>query len=62
MIGAVIFDLDGTLLDRDSSVRSFSRHQYEQLKPSLSHIFKENYVQRCIGPDNYGYTLVRNVL
>ncbi|MFT9821009.1 HAD family hydrolase [Lysinibacillus sp. NPDC056185] len=55
MIQAVIFDLDGTLLDRDSSVRLFTEQQYERLKPNLSHILKENYVQRFIELDNHGY-------
>ncbi|WP_433596551.1 HAD family hydrolase [Lysinibacillus xylanilyticus] len=55
MIQAVIFDLDGTLLDRESSVLSFIEQQYERLKPNLSHILKENYVQRFIELDNHGY-------
>ncbi|PJO45544.1 HAD family hydrolase [Lysinibacillus xylanilyticus] len=55
MIRAVIFDLDGTLLDRESSVLSFIEQQYERLKPNLSHILKENYVQRFIELDNHGY-------
>ncbi|MFJ6208594.1 HAD hydrolase-like protein [Lysinibacillus sp. NPDC092081] len=55
MIHAVIFDLDGTLLDRDSSVSSFIDQQYERLKPNLSHILNENYVQRFIELDNRGY-------
>jgi len=55
MIHAVIFDLDGTLLDRDSSVRSFIDQQYERLKPYLSHILKEKYVHRFIELDNHGY-------
>lgn len=55
MIKAVIFDLDGTLLNRDSSVRSFIDQQYERLKPHLSHILKETYVRRFIELDNHGY-------
>ncbi|MGE7688399.1 HAD family hydrolase [Lysinibacillus sp. NPDC097214] len=55
MIHAVIFDLDGTLLDRDSSVHSFIDQQYERLKPHLSHILKETYVRRFIELDNHGY-------
>ncbi|KOP80248.1 L-2-haloalkanoic acid dehalogenase [Lysinibacillus sp. FJAT-14745] len=55
MIQAVIFDLDGTLLDRNSSVRTFVEQQYERLKPNLSHILKENYVKRFIELDNHGY-------
>ncbi|MFB7158809.1 HAD family hydrolase [Lysinibacillus sp. NPDC056232] len=55
MVKAVIFDLDGTFLDRDSSVRTFIDQQYERLKPHLSHILKENYVHRFIELDNHGY-------
>ncbi|KOS60181.1 HAD-IIIA family hydrolase [Lysinibacillus agricola] len=55
MIKAVIFDLDGTLLDRDRSVRLFIEEQYERLKTKLSHILKETYVHRFIELDNRGY-------
>jgi len=55
LIKAVIFDLDGTLLDRDRSVRLFIDQQYERLKPHLSHILKETYVHRFIELDNGGY-------
>jgi len=55
MIKAVIFDLDGTLLNRDSSVRSFIDQQYERLKPNLSHLLKENFIHRFIELDNHGY-------
>ncbi|MDM5247850.1 MULTISPECIES: HAD-IA family hydrolase [unclassified Lysinibacillus] len=55
MIKAVIFDLDGTLLDRDQSVRVFINQQYERLMPHLSHILKENFVQRFIELDDHGY-------
>lgn len=55
MIRAVLFDLDGTLLDRDTSVRLFIQNQYERLKPYLSHIEKEMYVERFIALDDRGY-------
>ncbi|MGE8035993.1 hypothetical protein [Lysinibacillus sp. NPDC093692] len=45
----------GTLLNRDSFVRSFIDQQYERLKPHLPHILKENYVHRFIELDNHGY-------
>ena len=51
MIKAVMFDLDGTLLNRNYSVRSFIDQQYERLKSNLSHILKENYVHRFIELD-----------
>lgn len=32
MIKAVIFDLDGTLLNRDESVKSFKFHNIQEVK------------------------------
>ncbi|MFC5464169.1 HAD family hydrolase [Lederbergia graminis] len=55
MIKAAIFDLDGTLLDRDSSVKSFINRQYERLILDLGHIPKEKYVARFIELDKRGY-------
>lgn len=55
MVQAVLFDLDGTLLDRDKSVELFIRAQYERLHQSLSHIEKETYISRFIELDNHGY-------
>ena len=54
MIQAVIFDLDGTLLDRDSSLKSFVAAQWERL-PALEHINQKNYIQRFIELDNRGH-------
>ena len=54
MIQAVIFDLDGTLLDRNSSLQSFVAAQWERL-PALEHINQENYIQRFIELDNRGH-------
>ena len=55
MIQAVIFDLDGTLLDRDSSLRSFIDTQYDRLLTALKHIDKQSYVRRFIELDNRGH-------
>lgn len=52
MIKAVLFDLDGTLLDRDESVKSFIHHQHDRI---LGHIPQEKYVQRFIELDQRGY-------
>ncbi|QAS51408.1 HAD family hydrolase [Halobacillus litoralis] len=55
MIKAVIFDLDGTLLNRDESVRKFIDDQYERLNDWLHAIPKEEYIQRFIKLDHRGY-------
>ena len=55
MIKAVLFDLDGTLLDRDASVERFINSQYERLNESVGHILKEKYVSRFIELDCRGY-------
>ena len=55
MIKAVLFDLDGTLLDRDQSLQRFVNDQYERLYEFLSHIPKEQYVSRFIQLDKRGY-------
>lgn len=55
MIRAVFFDLDGTLLDRDESVKRFIVNQYERLSNFLGHIPKEEYMTRFIELDCRGY-------
>ena len=55
MIKAVLFDLDGTLLNRDASVRCFVENQYERFIKHLKHIPKEVYVEKFITLDNRGY-------
>ena len=55
MFKAAIFDLDGTLLDRDRSVASFIGVQYDRFPGELGHIPKEQYVQRFIELDARGY-------
>ncbi|ASK63747.1 L-2-haloalkanoic acid dehalogenase [Virgibacillus phasianinus] len=55
MIKAVIFDLDGTLLNRDSSVQRFIENQYDRLNKWLGHISKSAYTARFIELDCRGY-------
>lgn len=55
MIKAAIFDLDGTLLDRDESVKKFITTQYDQLQKFLDDIPKETYIKRFIELDHRGY-------
>ena len=55
VIKAVLFDLDGTLLNRDESVKRFIESQYDRLNQLVCHIPKEKYVSRFIELDNRGY-------
>lgn len=55
MIKSVIFDLDGTLLNRDASVLKFIENQYERLIKWLGHIEKEDYISKFIELDCRGY-------
>jgi len=55
MIKAVLFDLDGTLLNRDESIKGFVNHQYERLKKWVGHIPKDKYITRFIELDKRGY-------
>ena len=50
----VLFDLDGTLLDRDNSVLSFAKNQYDRLKQQLGTISKDLYIKRFIELDDLG--------
>lgn len=55
MIKAVLFDLDGTLLNRDASLLKFVDGQYDRFKHFLCHIPKEVYARRFIELDHRGY-------
>lgn len=54
MIKGILFDLDGTLLDREASVQSFVSGQYERFEP-LQVLDKEAYMRRFIELDSHGY-------
>ncbi|MFZ8102361.1 HAD hydrolase-like protein, partial [Staphylococcus arlettae] len=43
MIKAILFDLDGTILDRQSSLIKFIDYQYDKFKNYLNHIKKETF-------------------
>jgi putative hydrolase of the HAD superfamily len=53
-IKAVLFDLDGTLLDRDTSLALFVRDQYDRYS-QFQVVDKGIFVQRFIELDNHGY-------
>ena len=56
MIKAVILDLDGTMLNRDESLKRFISSQYDELHTHFDHIQKEDFCTRFIELDNRGYT------
>ena len=55
MIKAILFDLDGTLLNREDSVEKFINAQYERLNEWVGHIPREKYISRFIELDFRGY-------
>ncbi|WP_028596439.1 HAD family hydrolase [Paenibacillus assamensis] len=55
MIKAVIFDLDGTLLHRDLSLRRFVEDQYDRYAGHLTQVPKTVFVASFIALDKRGY-------
>ncbi|WP_312504846.1 HAD family hydrolase [Bacillus luti] len=56
MIRAVLFDLDGTLLDRRQSLEKFIHDQYNRFVSHLINVEKSTYCSRFLELDNNGYT------
>ena len=54
-IKAVLFDLDGTLYDRDELVRKVVSDQYDCFRTELQAIGKDDFVRRVLQLDAYGY-------
>lgn len=54
-VRAVVFDLDGTLLDRRRSFERFVRGQWERFADALGSVGQEQYVQVLIERDRDGY-------
>jgi putative hydrolase of the HAD superfamily len=54
-VKSVLFDLDGTLLDRDKSIEQFITVQHDRLNDRLSHIPKIDYANRFIELDCNGH-------
>jgi len=59
-VKAVLFDLDGTLLDRRRSFRQFARDQLARFAAVLRGVDSEQYVEALIELDNDGLRLTRN--
>ncbi|WIL69111.1 MULTISPECIES: hypothetical protein [Staphylococcus] len=55
MIKAILFDLDGTVLDRKSSLIKFIDYQYEKFISYLNHIDKNSFKNKFIELDQNGY-------
>jgi len=54
-VRAVVFDLDGTLLDRRRSFERFVRGQWQRLAHFLDAVDQEQYVQTLVELDRDGY-------
>jgi putative hydrolase of the HAD superfamily len=52
---AILFDLDGTLFDRDGCFRELVERQYVFFGETLAHIPRETYIERVIELDAHGY-------
>jgi putative hydrolase of the HAD superfamily len=51
---AILFDLDGTLWDRNDAVRALATEQHRQLHKWLGHIPQRDYVERVVHLDDNG--------
>jgi putative hydrolase of the HAD superfamily len=54
MIKAVLFDLDGTLYDRDLLVHELAREQFSTFTSELPGVDQAYFVQRIVDLDNHG--------
>ncbi|MBO1048367.1 MAG: HAD-IA family hydrolase [Dolichospermum sp. DEX182a] len=61
MIKAVLFDLDGTLLDTGISLQQFITSQYDRFLSQLNHIDKIDYITRFLELDNHGHVWKNHV-
>jgi putative hydrolase of the HAD superfamily len=52
---AVLFDLDGTLFDRDSCFLELVQEQYDAFPDALAHVPRQAYVHRIVELDGHGY-------
>lgn len=52
---AILFDLDGTLFDRDGRFRELAARQYTHFATALAHVTRGFYVARIVELDQHGY-------
>jgi len=55
LIRAVLFDLDGTLYDRDDLVLQLARDQYREFRKQLGEVDEPEFVARLLELDAHGY-------
>jgi putative hydrolase of the HAD superfamily len=55
MVAGILFDLDGTLHDREASVRELVVAQYGRFEAELAGVSRERYVARVLELDDHGY-------
>jgi putative hydrolase of the HAD superfamily len=55
MIKAVLFDLDGTLYDRDALVAALIAEQFRVFERDLAGISRERFVRDVLEMDDHGY-------
>lgn len=55
MVNAIIFDLDGTLMDRTKSLQNFLDDQYERYHEYLLDVQREDYINYFLEYDQHGY-------
>jgi putative hydrolase of the HAD superfamily len=61
MIRAVLFDLDGTLYDRDEQILRLAHLQFEVFKPELNGIDRDRFVRRTVELDRHGHARENNL-
>jgi putative hydrolase of the HAD superfamily len=52
---AILFDLDGTLFDREATVLELVQDQYRRFGSELAHVPAETYMRRVLELDAHGY-------